>query len=205
MPNARQKILSFIIEQQSVTVEELSKVFRVTPANIRHHLSILIDQGSIQVVGQKAAAFRGRPAQIYSYTQQSNKNNLDHLTDILFSNFLQNSGQNEMNMLLKKIATQIVAKYPIEKNNPTRRLYLSIRALNYMSYQAHWEAHVDNPRIMLGHCPYSAILERHPEICRMDAFVLESLLDTPVSQIEKRTLNTKSLPECVFLLNKTSS
>jgi predicted ArsR family transcriptional regulator len=202
MSNARQKILNFIIEQQSTTVDELSKVFKVTPANIRHHLSILIGQGSVKVIGQKAASFRGRPAQIYSCTQQSNQNNLDQLADVLLADFLQNSGQDGTNSLLKKIASQMVSKYSIEFNNPTRRLYSSIRVLNHMSYQAHWEAHVKNPRIMLGHCPYGAILDRHPEICQMDTFVIETLLNTPVRQIEKLTLNAKGLPECVFLLNR---
>jgi predicted ArsR family transcriptional regulator len=83
MPNARQKILNYIHEQQSSTVDELSKVFRVTPANIRHHLSILVEQGSIKVIGQRAAAYRGRPTQIYSSSQQENLHNLDHLSGAL--------------------------------------------------------------------------------------------------------------------------
>ena len=204
MVNARQKILSFIIEQQSTSVEELSKVFKVTPANIRHHLSILIGQGSVKVIGQQAAAYRGRPAQIYSCTLQTNQNNLDHLTDVLLSNLFQNSEPDKTNSLLKKIAHLMVDEFSFEFSNPTRRLYSSIRALNHMGYQAHWEAHVENPRIILGHCPYYLILDRHSEICQMDAFLLEALLDTTVMQIEKRSLNTKFLPQCVFLLNKPS-
>jgi len=169
MLTVRQKILNYIIEQQSTTVDELSKVFRVTPANIRHHLSILIGQGSVMVIGQKAPAFRGRPSHIYRSTQQCNQNNLDHLADVLLAHLLQNSRQDEMDTHLKSIASQMVAQFTIDNNNPTRRLYSSIRALNRMSYQAHWEAHVENPRIMLGHCPYRAILDHYPEICQMDA------------------------------------
>lgn len=202
MLNARQKILNYILEQQSATVEELSKVFRVTPANIRHHLSILIGEGCVQVIGQKAASFRGRPAQIYSSTQQSNQNNLDHLTEALLATFLQDSEPEESNHILNKIAKQMVTKFKLDNSNPTRRLYSSIQALNRMNYQAHWEAHIENPRIMLGHCPYRAILEDHPEICQMDAFVLQELLDTPVRQIEKLILNAKGFPQCVFLLNR---
>lgn len=198
----RQKIHTYIIEQQSSTVEELSKVFKVTPANIRHHLSILIEQGSVKVIGQKAAAFRGRPAQIYSCTQQLNQYNLDILSDVLLSHLLQDVRQTDTISLLKDIAQKIVANYPFEYTNPTRRLYSSIYTLNRMRYQAHWEAHIENPRIMLGHCPYGQILDRHPELCQMDAFILETLLDTPVRQIEKLTLNQKSLPQCVFLLHK---
>jgi predicted ArsR family transcriptional regulator len=205
MPNSRQKILNFILEQQSTTVEELSKVFKVTPANIRHHLSILIEQGSVQVIGQKAAAIRGRPAQIYSATQHSNQNNLDHLTETLLSILLQDSGSDERNQVLKKIARQMVTYFKLDTYNPTRRLYSSIRILKRMNYQAHWEAHIENPRIMLGHCPYRAILDHYPEICQMDAFMLQELLDTPVKQVEKLIFNTKGLAECVFLLNRPAN
>jgi predicted ArsR family transcriptional regulator len=205
MTTARQKILNFIIEQQSTTVEELSKVFRVTPANIRHHLSILIEQGCVQVIGQKATAPRGRPAQIYSATQQSNQNNLDHLTKALFSTLLQDSIPDERDKYLREIATCMVSNFSQDNYNPTRRLYSSIRILNRMNYQAHWEAHIDNPRIMLGHCPYRAVLDHHPEICQMDAFVLEVLLGTPVLQIEKLALNVREIPQCVFLLKRHTS
>jgi len=202
MLNSRQKILNYIVEQRSTTVEELSRVFKVTPANIRHHLSILVGQGSVQVIGQKAATLRGRPAQIYSSTQLTTQNNLNHLTEALLSTLLQNSGFDEFDQSLNKIAGKMVANFNLDTYNPTQRLYSSIRILNRMNYQAHWEAHIENPHIMLGHCPYRAILDHHPEICQMDAFVLQELLGTPVRQVEMLTLNPKGLSECVFLLNR---
>jgi DeoR family suf operon transcriptional repressor len=205
MPNARQRILNYIIEKKSATAEELSKVFKVTPANIRHHLSILIEQGSVVIVGQKAAEHKGRPAQIYSCTQQIKQNNLDQLTEVLLSYAVNHFGQKDLSQLLKSIAGQIVVRFPPDINNPTRRLYSSIRALNRMNYQAHWEAHGEHPRIMLGHCPYSALVEQHPEICQMDRFVLEALLDTAVEQIEKLTNTTKGLTQCVFFIHRPTA
>jgi len=201
MTNARQKILNYILEQQSATADELSKVFNVTPANIRHHLSILVGQGSLKIIGQKATSGKGRPSQIFRASQQSEQNNLEQLTDTLLSTLLGASQPEEPSVLLQDIARQLVKKYVLDKHNPTRRLYSSIRALNHMSYQAHWEAHIENPRIMLGHCPYLAILDHHPEICEMDSYLLKELLDRPVRQTEKLALNAKGLPECIFLLN----
>ena len=205
MLTARQKILNFLLEQQSSTVEELSKVFRVTPANIRHHLSILIGQGSVKIIGLKPASFRGRPAQIYSCSQQSDQNNLDQLADVLFTNILDNSSPCQTDSTLKNIAGQLAVKFPLDANNPTRRLYSSIRILNHMNYQAHWEAHVENPRVILGHCPYSVLLEDHPQMCQMDGYILEALLGAPLKQIEKLSVNPKGLHQCVFLLKRTGA
>jgi predicted ArsR family transcriptional regulator len=202
MTNARQKILNYIIEQQSATADELSKVFRVTPANIRHHLSILSGQGSLKIIGQKPRPGKGRPALIYSAAQQRDRNNLGQLADTLLSTLINSSKPGETGLILHDIARRIVNQYPVDTFNPTRRMYSSIRALNRMSYQAHWEAHIDHPRIMLGHCPYQTMLDHHPEICQLDTYVLQELLDTPVSQIEKLVLNDKGIAECIFLLGR---
>jgi hypothetical protein len=54
---------------------------------------------------------------------------------------------------------------------------------------------------MLGHCPYRRILDDHPELCQLDASLLEYFLDMSVRQIEKLDINAKGLPQCVFLIN----
>ncbi len=205
MTNARQKILNYILEQQSATVEELSKVFRVTPANIRHHLSILIGQGSLKIVGHKSRVGKGRPSQIYSASVLRDQNNLEQLADTLLTTVLSIAPTEGPGSKLQDIARRMVNNCILDKFNPTKRLYSSIRALNRMSYQAHWEAHSDNPRIMLGHCPYLTLLEHHPEICQLDAYVLQELLDTPVRQVEKLGPNARGIPECVFLLNRPTN
>ncbi len=202
MPNARQKILQYILEQRSTSVDELSKVFHVTPANIRHHLSILTEQGSIKVIGQKPKGGKGRPVQVYASCQQMDQNNLDRLSHALLSNLVETPDQVDRTQWLKQVAYQIGSEFKTDYNNPTRRLYSAIHALNRMSYQAHWEAHLQNPRIMLGHCPYQAILDEHGELCQLDGSLLEQLLGAPVTQVEKQKLNARDIPECVFLINR---
>lgn len=202
MTTSRQKILNYIIEKQSVTVDELSKIYRVTPANIRHHLSILIEQGSIKAIGQKSPQFKGRPTQIYGGSQQSDQNNLDRLSEALLTELFLKESFGDVSLLIKNLAKHLGSMYKTRLSNPTSRLYSAIHSLNRMKYQAHWEAHVENPRIMLGHCPYRAILDKYPELCQMDTFLLEELLDAPISQIEKLTPTEKDLPQCVFLLRQ---
>ncbi len=143
---------------------------------------------------------KGRPAQIYSARQLSDQNNLEQLTDTLLSTLFTNLMPGEETQILRNIARQMVDRCVVDKHNPTRQLYSSIRALNRMSYQAHWEAHLQNPRIMLGHCPYLALMEHHPEICQLDNYLLQELLDTPVEHSEKRVTNARGLTECVFQL-----
>lgn len=204
-PNSRQKILNYINEHQSSTVEELSKVFKVTPANIRHHLSILIKQGTVDVIGQKSSATKGRPHLVVSSSQKINANNLDRLSDALMRTLLKHFKVNDKAMLMNEIAGFLSHQSNLEDINPTRRLYSAIHNLNSMNYQAHWEAHEQNQRLIFGNCPYKAILSEHPALCQMDASLLEQLVDATVSQVEKQTLNAKGLPQCVFLIHKIST
>ena len=122
--NARQKILNYLQEQRSATVDELSRVFRVTPANIRHHLSILTTQGSVKVIGLKAPTYRGRPSQIYTCAQRE-RNNLEKLSQLLLSNLLLRYAEGEISPQLKNIARQMVANFPLDRTNPTKRFYSS--------------------------------------------------------------------------------
>jgi len=201
--NARQKILNYLLERQSATVDELARVFHVTPANIRHHLSILTAQGSVTAIGQKPAPYRGRPSQIFSCKMKMQDNFLP-LVETLLTYILDRASEGSNVHQLKMIAGQMVAKFSPDTANPTRRLYSSVHILNQMNYQAHWEAHFENPRIILGHCPYFSLLKSRPEICQMDAYILEELLGAPVKQVEKLSANEKYIPECVFLIQRPS-
>jgi predicted ArsR family transcriptional regulator len=86
----------------------------------------------------------------------------------------------------------------------THRLYQAIQRLNQMGYQARWEAHSEAPRLLLGHCPYAAILSKHPELCQMDAYLLEELMGVPADQIKKLAQDSRGARYCLFIARKTN-
>ena len=47
-----------------------------------------------------------------------------------------------------------------------RRLNSSVEKLNQMNYHARWEAGPQGPRLIFGHCPYAALIGKHPELCQ---------------------------------------
>jgi predicted ArsR family transcriptional regulator len=71
-----------------------------------------------------------------------------------------------------------------------------------MHYQARWEAGADGPRIVLGHCPYGTVIEKHPELCQMDGALLAKLLGGEVRQTAKLEKGAGGLPYCVFVFAK---
>jgi predicted ArsR family transcriptional regulator len=79
-----------------------------------------------------------------------------------------------------------------------RRLTQAVDLLNELHYQARWEAGIDGARIILGHCPYATIIANFPELCRMDAFLLEQRTGSPVEQLSRLQPSVKGYPFCTF-------
>jgi predicted ArsR family transcriptional regulator len=85
---ARQRILEYIRNHRAATVAELSLVLQTSPSNIRHHLSILQEQGAIEVIGERPADGKGRPMKVFALAERYLGNNLDLLTSALLEDTL---------------------------------------------------------------------------------------------------------------------
>jgi len=91
---------------------------------------------------------------------------------------------------------------PSVTENLTRRLYWTIQILDQNHYQARWEARAGAPRILLGHCPYLAILEKNPELCKIDALLIEHLSGASVELVSKLSQDSAGLKFCMFRVIK---
>jgi predicted ArsR family transcriptional regulator len=200
-PNARQRVLEYLRTHQSVTAGEISRALHVTPANIRHHLSILVSDGRAKVIGERRAHARGRPLQVYGLGDAAAGDNLPGLADALLSNWLAGLPPGEQDSALQALAAQLASIAPVEQVGAvTRRLALAVERLNTLHYRSRWEAHAQGPRVIFEHCPYAAIIGKHPELCRMDAHLLEGLLEAGVTQSAKLEPNARGLPFCMFVV-----
>jgi predicted ArsR family transcriptional regulator len=83
-----------------------------------------------------------------------------------------------------------------------KRLTLAVEKLNDLHYAARWEAGAEGPRLLFGHCPYAAIIEKHPELCRMDAALVESALGKGARQTARISQGTGQVSYCIFLQGK---
>ena len=84
---------------------ELGRVLSVSASDIRHHLSILLDQASITIIGQRPAFGRGRPARLYALTQPASPNNLEVLADSLLTELLAGVPLENQPAVLRRLRT----------------------------------------------------------------------------------------------------
>jgi predicted ArsR family transcriptional regulator len=198
----RQRIVHILEERETASARELSRLLNVTSANIRHHLSVLIEQGSVKIARYKEQPSRGRPSAVYTLVRSTLRDNLDLLSSILLQKYKDEAPISAQDDELRWLAQRLAAQYPLSPLNPTQRLYSAIQALNRLNYHAQWEAHAESPRIMFGHCPYATILEDHPEMCQVDTYLVEYLTGDPAKLIAKRIPTPEGHRQCVFRIIK---
>ena len=198
----RLKIFDHIRCNQTSTVGELSRVLGVTGANIRHHLAILESNELVEIVGQRKDG-RGRPMNLYGLSRRMLGDTLDELAGGLLATCSAESDHRAQQARLRSVAEKLAGANNDEKESSIpRRLTRAIDRLNELHYRARWEAGAAGPRLILCHCPYAAIILNHPELCQMDAYLLETQLGLLVDQTEKLQLSAKGLPFCAFLVKE---
>jgi predicted ArsR family transcriptional regulator len=177
----------------------------MTSANIRHHLAILESNDIIEVVGQKKGEGRGRPVNVYSLSRRVLGDNFDRLVDAMLSEWTCGVSQESRDGMLQAVARCLAfseeeGKKEGESWGSTQRLSKAMKCLNEMHYQARWEAGTQGPRIILGHCPYKAVIDSHPELCQIDAYLLSIRLGASVKQIAKLEQSVRGAPFCAFVI-----
>lgn len=206
MVTSRQRIIEFIDKNQAVTAADISQSLNVTEANIRHHLSILLKNGLIKIIGKKPPRGKGRPSYIYCLSDKFVSETLEMILSAILSE-IRAPNTSDITGLLSKVAKRIATVnhdqvkdgFP-DHSKPaiTRRLLFAVDRLQELNYRPHWEAHVDGPKIILGNCPYLNIPVEHPEFCQLDKFIIEQLVSNPVQQTVKLEQDERKIPYCIF-------
>jgi predicted ArsR family transcriptional regulator len=188
---ARQKVLAYLTKSRSASAREISRALQMSAATVRHHLRVMVADGRLEMAFVRGRDGRGRPEKVFSLPRAALGDNLSALADALI---VEAGSGFAAGALAKRLAGEMnFASQPMAK-----RLNLAVEKMNQMNYHARWEAGAEGPRIILGHCPYAAIIARHPELCKMDEFLLEELLGRPATQVSKLGQDGSLL--CVFLL-----
>ncbi len=198
MHPTRQQILEYLERRQQATSAELSRALRVTAANVRHHLAILEADGWIQVTGKRPPKGKGRPTKVYALTPRRQADNLPELLCALLKGIPPATRPAVFDSLAEKLSAETPPLPP--EHHLTHHLIQTVKCLNTMHYRARWEAHAAAPRIRLNHCPYAAVVEACPEVCELDARLLEHLLHRPVKQIARRKESPSGGPYCLFAI-----
>ena len=193
MTTARQKVLTYFNKTRTASAREISRALKMSPATVRHHLRVLASDRRLESVSARGQDGRGRPEKVYALPRSTLGDNLAALSDALFVE--AGSG-----VRMEALAKHLVGEASFASQPLVRRLNLTIEKLNERNYHARWEAGPEGPRIIFSHCPYAAIIEKHPELCRMDEAMLKEWMGQPAMQISKTGKDGSSV--CIFAIGR---
>ena len=199
---ARQKVLAYLRKQPNASSGQIGRALKISAASIRHHLSILITDGRVVLIGETRKKGRGRPVKIYRLSEKLLGDNLSLLSSILLNSRNKNLSNSKQQFSLKSIAVELANEIGRTNHNDpiTRRLTNLLEKLNEMHYQSRWEAGAEGPRILFAHCPYAAIIDKHPELCQMDGFLLGEEIGADARQLAKIDQKPGGISHCIFLI-----
>ena len=193
MITARQKVLTYFNKSGTASAREIARALKMSAATVRHHLRVLVSDGRLELISARGRDQRGRPEKVYSLPRAALGHNLAALSDALLT---EGGAGIRMDALAKRLAGETdLSGQPLAK-----RLNLTVEKLNQMNYRAHWEAGFEGPRIIFGHCPYAAILEKHPELCKMDQSMLKERMGQSAAQLFR--IGKEGSSVCVFVVGK---
>jgi predicted ArsR family transcriptional regulator len=202
MKPTRQRLLEILENRPGATAADLSRSLQLTQADIRHHLSNMVQEGLIIPSGHLHSGRRGRPARRFSLAASEYKDNFDLLSKALLVTAFEGLSPDEGNAFLKRVADHLISRTPV--SGPlSQRLVQAVRQLNELGYQARWEAHAEAPKIIFERCPFAALRPQHPELCQLDSQQLEIMSGESITQVES-SANLEN-GSCLFFLGKINA
>lgn len=192
MITVRQKVLTYLNKTRMASVREISRALKMPAANVRHHLRVLVSDGRLETLTVVKGEKRGRPEKVYSLPRAALGDNLSALSDALLT-------ETSLQVRMETLARHMAGESDLIDQPLAKRLNLVIEKLNQMNYHARWEAGPEGPRVIFGHCPYAAIIEKHPELCVMDVALLEKLMGQSAKELTTIRDGSKS---CVFVMGR---
>ena len=193
MTTARQKVLTYFNKTRTASAREISRALKMSPATVRHHLRVLASDGRLEIGSARAQDGRGRPEKIYSLPRSTLGDNLAALSDALFV-------EAGPGVRMEALAKHLVGEANFASEPLVKRLNLTVEKLNERNYHARWEAGSEGPRFIFSHCPYASVIEKHPELCKMDEAMLKEWMGQPAAQIFKIGKDGSSV--CVFAIGR---
>lgn len=193
MGTARQKVLGYLTKNRTASAREISRALKMSTATVRHHLRVMVADGRLERSFVRGHEGRGRPEKVYTLPGAALGHNLSALAEAVLTEV---GPSIRMEAMAKRLAGDSnFADQPVAK-----RLNLTVEKLNTMNYHARWEAGPQGPRLIFGHCPYAAIIEKHPELCRMDESLLKELMGDTAAQMFK--IGKDGSATCMFAFGR---
>ncbi|GAA1870284.1 helix-turn-helix transcriptional regulator [Myceligenerans crystallogenes] len=188
----RRRVLELVASDGPVTAAHLASTLGLTAPAVRRHLTLLEDEGRIEVhEGQPTPARRGRPARHYVVThggQSELAGGYEEIAASLLRHLRAHGGdaavaefaRERFDAVVRRYARQLDATGPADR---TARLAELLTADGYAASARPGPGVVPAVQLCQGHCPVQHLAQEHPELCEAEARAFTELLGTHVQRL----------------------
>jgi DeoR family suf operon transcriptional repressor len=201
MHDTRLQVLDAIRTQRQATVDSLVEALGLTHISIRHHLANLKADGLIDVRVDRQGV--GRPKHIYTLTDAAQRylpTKYFNLAERLMDELKAALPAETVTTIINDLAANVVARYGEipESSTIEERLKHLVGVLDQEGFTVEVR-HNGNQTLIAGtNCPYLHIGQRHPEVCRLDQGLIESLLGV---NVQKQSCVLEGGHSCTFAVD----
>jgi len=190
-----------LLRRDSHTVDDLASTLNLTDNAVRAHLASLERDGIVRQCGVRRDGSVGKPAFAYELTADAEQffpkpyaTILNELLDVLDGEL----SADEMERLLRRIGARMASEYPPGHGDTRRRLEAAVGALNQLGGLAELDVDGENLSLRGYSCPLAAVVQGHPDACRVAEAFVSAVAGVPVRECCDRG----DVPHCRFELSE---
>lgn len=183
----RDRVVRAILDHGPATARELAERLHLTPAAVRRHTSMLVDQGNLEVRPkyQPGPKKRGRPSSVFVLTDKGRGDFLqayDQVAIKALRYLRETAGPEAVEHFAEQLVAGIESRFSRdgESKDVTQRL---VKALSEEGYVASLGALPTGLQLCQNHCPVANVAAEFPELCAAETRAFSRMLGSHVQRL----------------------
>lgn len=186
--STREAVARSVLENGPSTAVVLGERLGLTPAGIRRHLDLLVEDGVLEARDPHSALSRGRgrPSKVFVMTD-SGRQQFEHSYDDLAVAALKfmsaQSGEHMIQAFANSRAEDIKRKAEIALSKRSHKSEALATFLTEQGYAASIEVRANGEQLCQHHCPIAHVAAEFPQLCEAETEAFSQILGTHVQRL----------------------
>lgn len=186
----RQRVVQLILGDGPQTAKQLADKLDLTPAAVRRHLTVLLDDGVLDSRAERVygARGRGRPSKVFVLTDTGRaefRQAYDELALSAIRQLLDKAGPDALQELASERAEGIEQRYleAREQRPEASAMELLVDALGIDGYAPSVRPVSSGDQLLQHHCPIAHVAAEYPLLCEVETQLFSRLLGSHVQRL----------------------
>lgn len=182
----RERVVHLILHNGPQTAKNLAEALDLTPAAVRRHLAVLLEEGTLvsrneRVYGPRG---RGRPSMVFALTD-AGRAEFHHAYDAMALSALKRLDADEITEVAEERVAVIERRFrEVRDRQPDRAACdVLVEVLETEHYAAGLRPVRGGQQIVQFHCPVADIAAQYPILCEVETRLFGKLLDSHVQRL----------------------